>query len=293
MNHGDIAFPNLNIWLKNVPKDFNVFGFSIAIYGCLVALGIMLGLLMAAHDRKSRGLSPDPVWDCATFGVIFAIIGARTYYVVFAWDYYKDNLLSIFNIRQGGLAIYGGVIAAFITVYIVCRVHKTDPLEVFDSIAMGFPVGQAIGRWGNFFNREAFGGWSENLLSMRLPIEDVRQNDISPEISAQIVAHAGEGINYIQVHPTFLYESLWNICLLIIMYIFRKHKKFSGEVFFLYLFGYGLGRIWIESLRTDQLIAPVLGVPVSQIVAGSCILVSAGVIIYKRFFDKKSVKQVK
>ncbi len=285
-DHGDIAFPNLNIWLKDVPVNFSVFGFTIAYYGCLVSAGILLGVLMAVHDRKSRGLSPDAVWDCVAYGVIFSIIGARAYYVIFSWDSYKDDLLSILNIRKGGLAIYGGVIAAFITVYVVSRIHRENALEVFDSIALGFPVGQAIGRWGNFFNREAFGGWSENIFAMRLPVEDVHSWYISDEIAS----HMSEGMNYIQVHPTFLYECLWNICLLILLYIYRKHKKFSGEVFFLYLFGYGAGRIWIESLRTDQLVAPVIGIPVSQIVAASCMAVSAGVIIFKRIFDKKGKK---
>ena len=287
MEHGDIAFPNLNIWLHNVPKNFSVFGFTIALYGCLVATGIMLGVLMAVHDRKSRGLPTEPVWDVITYGIIIGILGARAYYVIFAWDYYKDNLLSIFNLRQGGLAIYGGITAGFITVIIISRLHKEKPLEICDSIALGFPVGQIIGRWGNFFNREAFGGWSENLLSMRLPIQDVRANDISPGIEQHVTA----GMDYIQVHPTFLYEGMWNLCVLILLYLYRKHKKFSGEVFFLYLFGYGLGRIWIESLRTDQLIAPVLGVPVSQIVAGACIVASAGVIIFKRLSDKNNRKE--
>ena len=284
MEHGDIAFPNLNIWLHNVQKSFSIFGFTVALYGCLIAIGIMLGVAMAVHDRKSRGLSPEPVWDVVTYGVIAGILGARAYYVIFAWDYYKDNLLSIFNLRQGGLAIYGGITAAFITVIIISRIHKENPLEVCDSIALGFPVGQIIGRWGNFFNREAFGGWSENLLSMRLPIADVRASDISAGIEQHITA----GMDYIQVHPTFLYEGAWNLCVLILLYLYRKHKKFPGEVFFLYLLGYGLGRIWIEGLRTDQLIAPVIGIPVSQIVAGACIVVSAGVIIVKRRFNKNN-----
>lgn len=288
MTQGDIAFPNLNIYLHNVPKNFSVFGFSVALYGCLIAIGIMLGVALAVYDRKSRGLSPEPVWDCVTYGVIFGILGARAYYVIFAWDYYKENPISIINLRQGGLAIYGGIIAAFITVYVVSHIHKENALEVFDSIALGFPVGQIIGRWGNFFNREAFGGWSENLFAMRLPIADVRSSDISYGIAE----HITQGMDYIQVHPTFFYEGLWNLCLLILLFLYRKHKKFSGEVFFLYLMGYGLGRIWIEALRTDQLIAPLLGIPVSQIVAASCIIVSAGVIIVKRFSDKKNVKDL-
>ncbi len=278
MGDKDIAFPHLNIYLTNVPKSFSVFGFQIAIYGCLIATGILLGLCLASYDRKSRGLNPDAVWDCALYGIIASIIGARIYYVIFSWDNYKDNLMSVFNIRQGGLAIYGGVIAAFITVFIVARAHKEPVLELFDSIALGFPVGQAIGRWGNFFNREAFGDYTDDLLAMRFPLAAVR----SWEITDKMKEHITEGVNYIQVHPTFLYECLWSCGLLLLLFLYRKHKKFSGEVFFLYLMGYGAGRIWIEALRTDQLKLPVIGMPVSQVVAGSCIIVSLAVIIFFR-----------
>ncbi|MCR4746311.1 MAG: prolipoprotein diacylglyceryl transferase [Lachnospiraceae bacterium] len=282
MNSTDIAFPNLGIYLHDVPKTFSVFGFSIALYGCIIGTGILLGVLLAAYDRRDRGLSDDPIWDVAAWAVVISIISARAYYVIFAWDYYKDNLINVFNIRQGGLAIYGGVIGAFLTIYVYCRIKKVSFLELFDSIALGFPLGQAMGRWGNFFNREAFGGWSEGPFSMRLPLAAVRDSDISDGIRAHITA----GMDYIQVHPTFLYESAWNFCLLIFLFIYRRHKKFSGEIFFLYLFFYGLGRIFIEGLRTDQLIAPVINIPISQIVAGLCMIASAVFIIYK----KKSLK---
>ncbi len=278
MNPTDISFPNLGIYLRDVPKSFDVFGISIALYGCIIGCGILLGVLLAAYDRKDRGLSDEPIWDAAAWAVVFSIICARAYYVIFAWDNYKDDLMSIFYIRQGGLAIYGGVIGAFTTVYVYCRIKKEPFLELFDSIALGFPLGQAMGRWGNFFNREAFGGWSEGKFSMRLPIAAVRNSDISDGIRSHISA----GMDYIQVHPTFLYESVWSSLLLITLFLYRKHKKFSGEVFFLYLFGYGLGRIFIESLRTDQLIAPVVNIPVSQIVAFVCMLLSSVLIIIKR-----------
>ena len=282
MSINDISFPNIGLTLHNVPKSFSVFGFSIALYGCIIASGILLGLLLASYDRKSRGLKPDPLWDIATYAVIAAIIGARAYYVIFAWDQYKDNLISILYIRQGGLAIYGGVIGAFLTVFIYCHKKKESFLEIADSVALGFPLGQAMGRWGNFFNREAFGGWSDGKLAMRLPIAAVRDSDIS----AGIRSHIAAGMDYIQVHPTFLYESMWNICLLVFLFLYRRHKKFKGEVLFLYLFFYGLGRFWIEGLRTDQLIAPVLNIPVSQIVALGCIIVSVIAIVYNRMHAK-------
>lgn len=259
----DIDFPNLGIYLRNVPKSFSIFGFEIALYGVIIGIGVLAGILIAARQAKVTGQDPDMYWDFAIYAVIFSIIGARIYYVVFQWDMYKDDLLSIFNIRQGGLAIYGGVIAAFATLFIYARVKKQNALRMADTGVVGLILGQVIGRWGNFTNREVFGEYTDNLFAMRLPIDAVRQSDISESIAS----HITEGVNYIQVHPTFLYESLWNLCLLILVLIYWKHKKFEGEIALLYLGGYGLGRAWIEGIRTDQLFIPGTRLPVSQVLA--------------------------
>mgnify|MGYP002510739195 CR=1 FL=1 len=259
----DIAFPHMGIYLRNVPKSFSVFGFEIALYGVIIGLGVLAGILMAAKWAKVTGQDPDIYWDFAIYAVIFSIIGARIYYVIFQWDHYKNNLLSIFNLRQGGLAIYGGVIAAFTTLFIYARCKKQNAFRMADTGVLGLILGQAIGRWGNFTNREVFGEYTDNFLAMRLPIEAVRPGDISENLAAHIV----EGTNYIQVHPTFLYESLWNLGILAIMLVYYKHKKFEGEIALLYLGGYGLGRAWIEGIRTDQLFIPGTQVPVSQVLA--------------------------
>lgn len=259
----DIDFPNLGIYLRNVPKSFSVFGFEIALYGVIIGIGVLLGILIAAKVAEKTGQDPDLYWDFAIYAVIFSIIGARIYYVVFAWDQYKNNLLSVFNIRQGGLAIYGGVIAAFTTLFIYAKIKKQNAFRMADTGVVGLILGQAIGRWGNFTNREVFGEYTDNLLAMRLPIAAVRSSDISESIAA----HITEGVNYIQVHPTFLYESLWNLLILIILLLYWKHKKFEGEIALLYLGGYGLGRAWIEGIRTDQLLIPGTTLPVSQILA--------------------------
>ncbi len=263
MNVGDIAFPNLGIYLKNVPKSFSIFGFDIAFYGLLIGLGVLAGILMAAHVAKVTGQNPDDYWDFAIYAVIFSIIGARIYYVVFSWDYYKDDLLGIFRLRNGGLAIYGGVIAAFITLFVYGRVKKRDPLLMGDTCMPGLILGQAIGRWGNFMNREVFGEYYDGLFSMQLPALAVRARDISDNIAA----HIPEGANYINVHPTFLYESVWNLLVLTVLLVFRKHKKFNGEMCLLYFGGYGLGRFFIEGIRTDTLFIPGTTLPVSQVLA--------------------------
>lgn len=285
MNAGDIAFPNLGIYLKNVPKSFSVFGFSIAYYGLIIAIGVMAGILMAAHRAKVTGQDPEDYWDFAIYAVIFSIIGARIYYVIFAWDYYKNDLLSIFNLRAGGLAIYGGVIAAFLTLFVYCKIKKKNPFLMGDTAVPGLILGQAIGRWGNFMNREVFGEYYNGLFSMQLPVEAVRARDISETIAANIP----EGANYINVHPTFLYESAWNLLVLALMLVYAKHKKFDGEICLLYLGGYGLGRFIIEGIRTDTLFIPGTTIPVSQVLALLMLIfaVAADVIVRIRLKKEK------
>lgn len=280
MNVTDIAFPNLGIYLNHVPKSFSIFGFQIALYGVIIGIGVLCGVLMAAHVAKKEKLNPDLIWDFAIYAIIFSIIGARIYYVVFQWDMYKNNLIGILNLRNGGLAIYGAVIAAFITLWVYCKVKKCSFLQIADVCVPGLVLGQVIGRWGNFTNREVFGEYTDNLLAMRLPVDAVRSVDISESIAR----HITEGTNYIQVHPTFLYESLWNLALLLIMLAYRQHKKFQGEMWLLYLGGYGLGRAWIEGIRTDTLFIPHTTLAVSQVLAVILFVVSlvANILIRRR-----------
>lgn len=263
MDVTDIAFPHLGIYLRNIPRGFSVFGFHVALYGMIIGLGILCGIFLAAHIARKENLDPDLIWDFAIYAIIFSIIGARIYYVIFQWDIYKDDLLSIFNTRKGGLAIYGAVIAAFITLWVYCRVKKQSFLKIADICVPALTLGQIIGRWGNFVNREVFGEYTDGLLAMRLPLDAVRSSDISESIASHMI----EETNYIQVHPTFLYEGLWNLALLVIMLLYRKHKRFQGEMWLLYLGGYGLGRAWIEGIRTDTLFIPHTTVAVSQVLA--------------------------
>lgn len=285
MGATDIAFPNLGIYLTNVPKSFSIFGFPVAFYGLIIGIGVLCGVLVAAAEAKHTGQNPDNYWDFAIYAIIFSIIGARIYYVVFAWDLYKDDLLSIFNTRRGGLAIYGAVIAAFLTLFIYTRVKKLSFFQMGDTAMMGLILGQVIGRWGNFMNRECFGQYTDGLFAMRLPIEAVRLN----EISASIAEHMSASTNYIQVHPTFLYESMWNLALLLIIFLYRDHKKFHGEICLIYLGGYGLGRFWIEGLRTDQLQIGSSGIAVSQMLAAFLVLFAITTFIVVRIQIKKKI----
>ena len=272
MNESTILFPNLNLILTNVGKSISIGGFEIAYYGMVIALGMALGIMLILHIARKSGQNEDTYVDLTLITIVFAIIGARIYYVVFSWQDYKDDWLQIFNIRGGGLAIYGGVIAGLVTILVFAKVKKMNVYLLLDTVCPGLAVGQILGRWGNFFNREAFGDYSNGLLAMDLPRDAVRQGEI-------------DGMEFIQVHPTFLYESLWNLMLLIGLLYLWKHRKYHGQIVFTYLAGYGLGRIWIESLRTDQLLLPMIQIPVSQVVAGIMILVSV-VLMIKKAEDK-------
>ena len=263
MDAADIAFPHLGIYLENVPKNITVFGFTIAFYGMIIGFGVLGGLLTAVYNAKRTGQNPDDYWDFAVYAIIFSIIGARIYYVIFEWDSYKNDLLSILNLRNGGLAIYGAVIAAFVTLAVYTKLKKRNPFQMGDTAVPGLILGQAIGRWGNFMNREAFGQYTDSLFAMRLPIDAVRRSDISQSIADHIAA----GTNYIQVHPTFLYESAWNLLLFLFMMLYFRHKKFHGEICLIYFAGYGLGRFLIEGLRTDQLLIPGTSIAVSQVLS--------------------------
>lgn len=276
----EINFPNLGIYLDHVGKNISIFGFSIAYYGIVIVTGMMIAIWIAQREAKRTGQNPEQYLDLAMIGIAAGILGARIYYVIFTWDYYKDDLLSIFNIRQGGLAIYGGIIGACIAVVIYSRKKKQNFSLLMDTASMSIVFGQIMGRWGNFFNREAFGDYTNNLFAMQLPVSAVRANEITQKMWDHVVTV--NGVEYIQVHPTFLYESLWNVGVLLFLFWFRKRKKFNGEVFLMYLIGYGLGRIWIEGLRTDQLLLPVVGLPVSQLLSGCLVVGCTILVVWKR-----------
>ena len=225
---------------------FNVFGMPIYWYGIIIALGFMLGLTLASVASKKLGENTDTVLDIALICAPCAVVLARLYYVIFKWSYYKDNLLEIIDLRQGGIAIYGAIIGGILGAYIYSKIKKKSVLKIFDIGSVGLITGQMIGRWGNFFNQEAFGTntflpWAMKSEATKSYLETLKLNgvNVNPEMG---------------VHPTFLYESLWSlltlICLFVILY---KYYRFNGQVFFAYMFLYGLGRFFIEGLRTDSL----------------------------------------
>lgn len=283
-----IEFPNLNIVIENMPKGITIGGFTIAFYGLIIALGMIAGIAVACLEAKRTGQDPNQYLDFALYAIILSVLGARLYYVIFSWDYYGKHPSEILDIRGGGLAIYGGVIVAVITCFVYTRIKKMSFKLVADTAILGLITGQIIGRWGNFFNREAFGQVTSdsNPLAMKIFFDENYSVGKVPElVKTQMESIHGKSlsqIGYIQVQPTFLYESLWNLFVLILMLIFRKKKKFDGEVLLWYLGGYGLGRAIIEGYRTDQLIMPVTGWPVSQALAIVLFVVSTAIVVWKR-----------
>lgn len=283
----DIRFPRLGINLSNVKDSFTIFGFEIKFYGLIIALGFLVAYLIVAREAKRTGQDEENYLDFLLCMIIPVIVGARLYYVLFRLDVYfqpgkgvKETLLGIINTRNGGLAIYGGVIAGIITGAIFSKVKKMKFTLMADTISMGLLVGQIMGRWGNFFNREAFGEYTDSLFAMNIPLDFFskdgsaaalqRAGVITEKMAENLVTY--DGMSWISVHPTFLYESLWNLMILIFIFVYRKHKKFDGELGLIYLWGYGLGRMWIEGLRTDSLMLPFGGIRVSQLLALLCVI---------------------
>ncbi|MDO5155704.1 MAG: prolipoprotein diacylglyceryl transferase [Eubacteriales bacterium] len=293
----EIRFPNLGIHLKHVLDGFSIGGFEIRFYGIIIALAFVFGFVMIGNEAKRTKQDPELYLDFMLCLVIPAILGARIYYVVFSLDEYikegqslKDTILAMINVRGGGLAIYGGVIAGIITLIIFSKKRKVSTALMLDTCCMGLLVGQIMGRWGNFFNREAFGAYTNSLLAMAIPVDWFGGKNYllrcvnNGIISQDMIDHVlnVDGKEFVQVHPTFLYESLWNVAVLIIIFLYRRNKKFEGELFAMYIWGYGLGRVWIEALRTDSLMLPGVNFKVSQLLATLCVVGASIYIIVKR-----------
>ena len=290
MTGASIRFPHLGIVIEHLGKSISIFGFDIAYYGIIIGVGMLCGIAMAVHEAKRTGQNPEMYYDFALCAIISAIVGCRIYYVAFEWSYYSQHPLEIFNLRQGGLAIYGGIIGGFICMIIFSKIRKASLLLMADTVVPGLLIGQIIGRWGNFFNREAFGSYTNSLFAMQIPtnffiehgrIDEIVSNGLYDK--ATYVVSGNEAATFIQVHPTFLYESMWNlVLLLLIIFFFTKRKKFDGELIAIYCIGYGIGRFLIEGLRTDSLMIGSTGIRVSQILALILAVFGTAFIMYKR-----------
>ncbi|MFV0520008.1 MAG: prolipoprotein diacylglyceryl transferase [Lachnospirales bacterium] len=261
-NYPIIWFPNLNIELYNISNvAFSILGFDVMWYGIIIAMGVLLGFCLAIWNAKRLNFDTEIFFDFLPMAIIWGIIGARTYYVIFEWEQYQDNLLSMFNIRNGGLAIYGAIISCILYAIYFTKKRNISFFKFADIAIPCLLLGQAIGRYGNFFNREVYGKFTDNIFAMRILLEDA--SIVNKEIMNNLIDY--NGVSYIQVHPTFFYESTLNLCIVIALLIYTKHRKFDGEVFFLGMLGYGIVRFIVEGIRVDQLLIPNTSIAVSQL----------------------------
>ena len=275
----DIAFPHLGICIEELPYKITVFGIDIAFYGILIAIAVLLAVFLSVSRAKKTGQKPGDYYDLAIIGVISAIIGARIYYILFNLDYFLEDPVRMIQIRNGGLAVYGGIIGGFLAAFVVCRVKKIRLLQVLDTVAPCIALGQAIGRWGNFFNCEAFGDYTDSLFAMQIKLSSAG-GVINSNIKDHIINI--NGTDYIQVHPTFLYESVWCLLLFIFIMLFRKYQDYNGEVLMWYLGAYGLERTAVEGLRTDSLMIWNTDIRVSQVLSAALFLICLTLLIINR-----------
>ena len=280
-----IRFPNLGIDLDYVGKSIHIFGFEITIYGILIAVGMLLGICFVVLEAKRKNYDQDRYLDMMIFSLIGAVIGARLYYVAFSWNLYRGNLFEILNTRNGGMAFYGGLLGGVLAAAIFCKIKKQSFWAMADIACMGLLIGQIIGRWGNFFNRESFGEYTDGLFAMQLPLSAVHTGEVTALMRENL--ETIDGISYIQVQPAFLYESLWCLLLFIVLLALRRRKRFDGEVFMNYLAGYGLGRFFIEWIRTDSLYWPGTRIAVSQVVSAFLFVFFTLVVLVRRTMVKK------
>jgi len=283
----DIWFPNLGIWFQRIPRYiFSIGGFEIYWYAFFVVLGIICAAGIAFIYAHKTGQKVSDYMDLLLLGIVLAFIGLRLYYMIFNWDLYRGRnfFVAFFDIRGGGLAIYGGILGALLAGFIISKRKKIPINTITDTAGPSLALGQAIGRFGNFFNREAFGGYTDNLFAMRIRVDQAG----SPITGLPIQAHelGGAIVEYVQVHPTFLYESIFNFLLVAALVIYRPHRRFQGELIFLYMVAYGAARFFIEGLRTDQLIFFNTGIPASQIV--SIIFVIFGAVMLFRGYTGRN-----
>ncbi|MDY4443984.1 MAG: prolipoprotein diacylglyceryl transferase [Butyricicoccus sp.] len=258
-----VSFPGLGLEFHFNNVAFHIASKPIYWYGILIMLGVILAVVYASARSRQFGIRQDDLYDAVLFAVPLGIVCARIYYVIFEWEQYKDNLSEIFATWHGGLAIYGGIIGGIIVIVVLCKVKKIYVMDMLDLFASAVPIGQILGRWGNFFNCEAYG--SSTTLPWRMVI-------------GKTLEEAGATGN----HPTFFYESAWNLIGFIILYFSSKKRKYHGEILLLYLGWYGLGRFFIEGLRTDSLYLWGTGIRVSQVVALICIIIGLGGFLLNR-----------
>ena len=280
-----IRFPGLDLALSYVPRSFQIFGMEFTIYGVLIAIGALLGMGLVTLEAKRSGEDQNKYLDMTIISLLFSVVGSRLFFVAFSWELYKGNLNEILDFRNGGYAFYGGLLAGCCAAAVFCKLAKMSFWRAADIASMGILLGQIIGRWGNFFNRESFGEYADFPWVMQLPLSAVRSGEVSGNMRDNLLTI--DGISYIQVQPVFLYESLWCLILLLLLLALRRKKRYEGELFMIYLAGYGLGRFFFEWLRTDKLYIPGTKLGISLIISAALFIICTPVVIVRGVMTHK------
>ena len=280
-----IRFPGLDLALSYVPRSFQIFGMEFTIYGVLIAIGALLGMGLVTLEAKRSGEDQNKYLDMTIISLLFSVVGSRLFYVAFSWELYKGNLNEILDFRNGGYAFYGGLLAGCCAAAVFCKLAKMSFWRAADIASLGILLGQIIGRWGNFFNRESFEEYADFPWVMQLPLSAVRSGEVSGNMRDNLLTI--DGISYIQVQPVFLYESLWCLILLLLLLALRRKKRYEGELFMIYLAGYGLGRFFFEWLRTDKLYIPGTKLGISLIISAALFIICTPVVIVRGVMTHK------
>ena len=249
-----IRFPGLKLVLDYVPKSFEIFGFEITIYGVLIAVGMLLGIFFVVLEARRNHEDPDGYLDLTIITLIAGVIGARLLYAAFSWSLYKNDPGQILNVRSGGMLFYGGLLGGVLSGAVYCRLRKKPFWKMADLACMGILIGQIIGKWGSFFNRESFGEYADNIFSMQIPLTAVRAGEVTTAMRENL--QTADGLSWIIAQPLFLYESLWCLLVFLMLMMHLRKRVFQGEIFLRYLAGYGLGRAVIQWFRTDKVYFP-------------------------------------
>lgn len=284
-----VRFPNLGFMFQYEDSTISVLGFEVTIYGLLIAAGMLLGILFVIAAAKRQKQNVNRYLEASILSILGGVIGARLYYVAFSWENFSGRSWKmICDISSGGMAIYGGIFGAALVTAIYCRIRRLSFGQVADTLSVGLLIGQIIGIWGNFFNREGFGEYTESLFAMRLPFESVQSSAVTEKMMNNRILI--DGVEYIQAHPLAVYECAWCLILLLILLIYTARKKFQGEIFLRYLSGYGLGKCLIEWLRTDALCIPGTEISVSFVISAVLFVVCGIMAVVRRKLWKQRAK---
>lgn len=287
-----VRFPNLGFLFEYEDRMFSVLGFEISIYGILIAAALLIGFAVILLCAKWQKQSLNLCLGTAIAALIGGVIGGRLYYIAFSWSQFSGKSWKILlDIRSGGLAIYGAILGGALVTALICRLCKASFWNTADILCIGLLSGQIIGVWGNFFNREAFGEYTDSLFAMGLPADSVQKSAVTKLMKENLVSF--RDMEYIQVHPLFFYESIWCLLLLVVLLLYTRRKKFEGEIFLRYLAGYGLGKCVIEWLRTDKLCIPKTSISVSLVVSVLLFLVCGITAAVRRTVSKMREKSKK